>query len=80
MPQTPDDNDDRLSYHPPDTDIDQYVENCNFRIERMSDDGLWLAAYTHDGDELDHHYDVTVTDDGGLHVTHREEEPPETET
>jgi hypothetical protein len=79
MPQTPNDND-RISHHPPDTDIDQYVENCNFRIERMSDEGIWLAAYTHDGEKPDHHYDITVTENGGLHVTHREEEPPETES
>jgi hypothetical protein len=63
--------------HPPDTDIDQYVKECNFRIERMRSDGIWLAAYTDDPDEMNHHYNITVTDDGGLHVTHREEETPD---
>jgi len=63
-----------ITKHPPDVDIDQYIENCNFRIERMGEDGLWLCAYTNDTCEPDHHYDVSVTDEGGLRVTHREEE------
>ncbi|KPN31962.1 hypothetical protein SY89_02719 [Halolamina pelagica] len=67
---------DRVTEHPPDTDIDQYIEDCNFRIERMSFDGLWICAYTGDPDEPDHHYDLTVTDDGGIHVTHRKEGSP----
>jgi len=61
-----------ITRHPPDTDIDQYVENCNFRIERMGSDGVWVCAYTHDEDEPDHHYDIYITDDG-LHITHRAE-------
>lgn len=61
--------------HPPDTDIDQYITDCNFRIERMSDNSVWLAAYTHDDDEPNHHYDITVTDDETLHVSHRTEYP-----
>jgi uncharacterized protein (DUF433 family) len=59
--------------HLPDDDIDQYVPDANFRIERMSADSLWLCAYTHDENEADHHYDITVTDDAGLKITHREE-------
>lgn len=31
--------------HPPNTDIDQYVEEANFRIERMGSDGVWICAY-----------------------------------
>ena len=60
--------------HPPDTDIDQYVEDANFRIERMRSDGVWICAYTKDPDEPDHHYDLYVTEDGGIHITHREED------
>ena len=65
---------DHITDHPPDTDIDQHIENCNFRIERMSEESLWVCAYTSDPDEPDHHYDLSVTNDGGLKVTHREEE------
>lgn len=62
-----------IEEHPPSTDIDQYVPNCNFRIERMGGDAVWLCAYT-DDDEPNHHYDIYI-DDGGLHVVHREENP-----
>jgi len=61
-----------ITRHPPDTDIDQYVTDCNFRIERMGADGVWVCAYTNDPDAPDHHYDIYITDDG-LHITHREE-------
>jgi hypothetical protein len=64
----------QITEHPSDTDIDQYVENTNFRIERMSADGIWICAYTNDSDEPDHHYDLYVTEDGGIHITHREED------
>lgn len=63
-----------IEEHPPAVDIDQYVQKCNFRIERMDGDAIWLAAYTDDG-EPDHHYDLRVTEDGGLHVSHRTEYP-----
>ena len=62
-----------MNEHPPDIDIDQYVKDCNFRIERMGDDSIWLCAYTDDSDEPEHHYDITATDSGELHVTHRRE-------
>lgn len=69
----PDDIDtDHITEHPPDTDIDQYIQNCNFRIERMSAESVWLCAYTDDPDAPDHHYDISVTEDG-LRITHREE-------
>jgi hypothetical protein len=61
--------------HPPETDIDQYITDCNFRVERMGGDSLWLAAYTEDSEEPDHHYDITVTEEEGLHVSHRTEYP-----
>jgi len=62
-----------ISRHPPDTDIDEYVENCNFRIERMGSDGVWVAAYTDNPDEPDHHYNISARDDG-LHIRHRAED------
>jgi hypothetical protein len=58
--------------HPPDTDIDQYVEEANFRIERMGSDGVWICAYTNDPDEPDHHYDLSFN--VSFHVTHRKED------
>lgn len=64
---------DHITRYPPDTDIDQHIEDCNFRIERMGSDGVWVAAYTHDEDEPDHHYNISIRD-GGLHISHREEE------
>lgn len=63
---------DHITKHPPETDIDQFIENCNFRIERMSEESVWLAAYTHDDGEVEHHYDIHVTDEGGLHIIHEE--------
>lgn len=65
--------DSHVTRYPPDTDIDEFVEDCDFRIERMGADGLWVAAITHDEDELDHHYNILVREDG-LHIRHREEE------
>lgn len=65
-----------ITEHPPDTDIDQYIEDCNFRIERMSSDIVWICAYTEGPDEPDHHYDLYISDDGGIHITHRQEESP----
>ena len=75
---TPDDIDiktSQITEHPPDTDIDQYIEHTNFRIERMGPDGVWICAYTDDPDEPDHHYDLYVAEDGGIHITHRKENP-----
>jgi len=66
-------NTDHITDHPPDVDIDQFVEDCNFRIERMSDESVWICAYTDEPGEPDHHYDIAVTDEGGLKITHREE-------
>jgi hypothetical protein len=40
----------------------------------MSADGVWICAYTNDSDEPDHHYDLYVTEEGGIHITHREED------
>jgi len=69
------DNDtDHITEHPPDIDIDQYVPESNFRIERMSESSIWVCAYTEDDDKPDHHYDISVTEDGGLKITHREED------
>jgi hypothetical protein len=65
---------DHITEHPPSVDIDQYIEDCNFRIERLTDDGLWACAYTNDPDEPDHHYDISIHSDG-IHITHREEPP-----
>lgn len=62
-----DDND--INEHPPDEDIDQHIENCNVRIERMDGGKVWLAAYTHDEEEAEHHYNIDIRD-GGLHITH----------
>lgn len=62
-----------ITKHPPAVDIDQYVTNCNFRIERMGADGLWVAAYTHDDDRPDHHYNISIREDG-LHIRHRKED------
>lgn len=61
--------------HPPDVDIDQFVEDCDFRIERMRPDAVWVCAYTNDPAEAAHHYDLRVSDDGGIHITHRKEKP-----
>lgn len=70
-------NDNMDTDHPPDTDIDDYIENVNFRIERMGEDAVWLAAYTRDDDDpIDHHFDITVSDDG-LHIRHRREDMEE---
>jgi len=52
---------DHITDHPPDVDIDQYVPNSNFRIERMSESSIWVCAYTDEPGESDHHYDITVT-------------------
>jgi hypothetical protein len=41
----------------------------------MRSDYVWICAYTDDPDEPDHHYDLNVTDEGGIRVTHREEGP-----
>lgn len=65
---------DQITDHPPDVDIDQYVPNSNFRIERMSESSIWVCAYTDEPGESDHHYDITVTEEGGIKITHREEE------
>jgi len=65
---------DHITTHPPDVDIDQYVPDSNFRVERMSERSIWVCAYTEDENEPDHHYDISVTDDGGLTITHREED------
>jgi len=65
---------DHITTHPPDTDIDQYVPESNFRIERMSEQSIWVCAYTDDPGEPDHHYDISVTETGGLRITHREED------
>jgi len=40
----------------------------------MSDESVWICAYTEDPDEPDHHYDINVTEDGGLTITHRAED------
>ena len=64
-----------IEEHPPEVDIDDYIEDCNFRVERMWERGIWVCAYTHADNEPDHHFDLRVTDDGGLHVSHRTEYP-----
>jgi hypothetical protein len=80
MPEQPHDNWEEIEHEdfdvdsdiylsPPETDIDQYVQDCNFRIERLGEDGLWVCAYTHDPDEPDHHYRIRAEEDG-LHITY----------
>lgn len=53
----------------PEIDIDQYVEDCNFRIEKLGTDGLWICAYTQEPDEPDHHYTIRAEEDE-LHISH----------
>jgi hypothetical protein len=60
-----------ISEYPPKTDIDDYVKDCDFRIERMREDYIWLCAYTKNDSEPDHHFDIHTDGDGGLHITHR---------
>lgn len=62
-----------VTRYPPGTDIDEYIEDCDFCIERLDEDGVWVAAITHDDDEPDYHYNISCRDDG-LHIRHREEE------
>jgi hypothetical protein len=74
-PDDHDTNNGSISEHSPATDIDHYIEDCNFRIERMSSDAVWICAYTEDDDEPDHHYDLHITNERGIHITHRKEKP-----
>lgn len=72
------DNNRRIDEYPPHKDIDQYVPNSKFRIERMREDCIWIAAYTDDDSEPDHHY-YLICDGGGLRVTHRREHTDKSE-
>jgi hypothetical protein len=57
----------------PQDDVDDYVPKSSFRIERMSEGSIWIAAYTDDPTRPDIHYDVRC-EDGGLYVTRRAED------
>jgi hypothetical protein len=48
---------------PSEIDIDQFVEDCNFRVEKLGTDGLWVCAYTQEPAEPDHHYTIRAEDD-----------------
>ena len=63
----------------PDDDVDDYVPDSAFRIERMDADGIWLCAYTSDPTLPDIHYDISVTDTGELRVTRRVEPTHQTD-
>jgi hypothetical protein len=41
----------------------------------MRPDAVWVCAYTNDPAEATHHYDLRVSADGGIHITHRKEKP-----
>lgn len=47
----------------PSDDVDDYVPLAGVRIERMGEDGIWMAALT-DDDLPDIHYHISCTDDG----------------
>ena len=52
----------------PNEDIDVLRDVNSLRVERMGDDSIWFAGYSHDGRE--YHYNTTCTDEG-LRITER---------
>ena len=63
----------------PSDDVDDYVRDCNFRIERLGTDGLWVCAYTNDPELPDIHYNIRVTDAGELEISRSAEPSPDSD-